>query len=441
MSTDPQQLPVVAVAYSGGRDSTALLHATWRAAQADGGYTVLALHVHHGLNKHADAWLSHAQQQCLRWAAAGAPLRFGSRRIQRRPESGDSIEAWARCERYRALTEMAHRAGADVVLLAHHRQDQAETFLLQALRGAGVAGLAAMPVQAERDGILWCRPWLQHSRETIEDYVRLHGLSYVDDDSNSDRRFARNRLRALVWPALVQAFPQAQESLADAATWAQQALELVQERAENDLALMVVGDGHALVLAPWVALSLARRSNALRAWLLKVSGQPGSSALIQRLLVELPQPGSASWSHADGVLRRYRGRLSWKATTQNATDGWAGQPRAQLRVRRAGVYRLAEWGGQLRVQRVAENGVPMAWLGELALLPRTGGEQFQAGIGRPPRSLKKQFQAAAVPNWERNGPLIYSGGQLIFVPGLGLDARVLALPGQPQAMLFWEPLA
>jgi tRNA(Ile)-lysidine synthase len=439
MSTNPHQLPWVAVAYSGGRDSTALLHATWRSAQAQGACMVLALHVHHGLSKHADAWLAHAEQQCSQWASQGAPLRFDSRRIQVRPQSGDSVEAWARRERYRALAEMAHAAGAHVVLLAHHRQDQAETFLLQALRGAGIAGLAAMPQQAEREGILWCRPWLQHPRETIESYVRLHELSYVDDDSNSDSRFARNRLRAVVWPALIQAFPQAQDSLADAATWAQQALDVAQERAEDDLARVLASD-HALQLAPWFSLPLARRSNALRTWVLKASGQNGSAALIQRLLVELPKPGSASWFHADGVLRRYRGRLSWKATLQNTTDCLAGQPRVQLRVSRAGVYRLTDWGGQLRVQRVAKNGVPMAWLGELALLPRTGGERFQAGIGRPPRSLKKQFQAAAVPDWERNGPLIYSGGQLIFVPGLGLDARVLALPGQAQAMLFWEPL-
>lgn len=438
--TMSRDLPVVAVAYSGGRDSTALLHATWRTVQAQGGGSVLALHVHHGLSAHADEWLSHARHQCAQWLAQGAPLRFEFRRIHRRPESGESIEAWARRERYLALADMARSAGADIVLLAHHLQDQAETFLLQALRGAGVAGLAAMPEQVERGGIVWCRPWLRHSRDAIEDYVRLHGLSYVDDDSNCDSRFARNRLRSMVLPALVQAFPQALQSLADAANWAQQALDVAQEQAENDLRQVLDEQGLSLQLAPWLALPLARRSSALRVWVLKVSGHAGSSALIQRLLVELKKTGSHCWSHANGVLRSYRGQLSWAAANEHRRKPAEEQTCTQLRVRRAGVYRVPGWGGQLRVKRVEHGGVPMAWLGELALRGRTGGERFQAGLGRPPRSLKKQFQAAAVPEWDRQGPLIYSGGQLVFVPGLGLDARVLALPGQAQAMLFWEPL-
>jgi tRNA(Ile)-lysidine synthase len=434
---------LIAVAYSGGRDSTALLHATWRAAQAHGGLHVLALHVHHGLSPHAEAWLTHAQQQCAAWQQLGAPVRLLWRRIETRPKDGESVEAWARQERYRALTQMAHAAGADLVLLAHHQQDQAETFMLQALRGAGVAGLAAMPAQYRRGGILWCRPWLQHPRQTIEGYLRLHGLTYIDDDSNSDSRFARNRLRLEVWPALIQAFPQAQQTLADAANWAAQAHELLQEQAQHDLALVHASET-SLPLTAWLNLSLPRRSNTLRVWVLAASGQAAASSLIQRLLRELADQGTACWPHANGFLRRYRGRLSWQAqapTTHEAVETSSCAPETQLRVDRVGTYRLPGWAGQLRVQPVVHGGVPMAWLGELALRPRTGGEQFQAGLGRPPRSLKKQFQAAAVPQWERHGPLVYSGGQLVFVPGLGLDARVLALPGQAQAMLFWEPLA
>jgi tRNA(Ile)-lysidine synthase len=106
-------------------------------------------------------------------------------------------------------------------------------------------------------------------------------------------------------------------------------------------------------------------------------------------------------------------------------------------VRRSGTYALPGWCGRLRVQRAQHGGVPLAWLAHLELRPRAGGERFQAGLGRPARSLKKQYQAAAVAQWLRDGPLLYSGGQLVFVPGLGIDARVLALPGQAQVSLEW----
>ena len=110
-----------------------------------------------------------------------------------------------------------------------------------------------------------------------------------------------------------------------------------------------------------------------------------------------------------------------------------------LSVLREGIYELPGWSGALHVNAVAATGVPLAWLAHLELRERSGGEQFQAGIGRPPRSLKKQFQDAGVPMWERSGPLVYSGGQLVFVPGLGLDARVIGLPGQPLMALRWAP--
>ncbi|HET7794176.1 MAG TPA: tRNA lysidine(34) synthetase TilS, partial [Rhizobacter sp.] len=189
----------IAVAYSAGRDSTALLHAVVHAA-AQQGAQVAALHVHHGLSPHADDWLAHASAQCERWARQGLPVRLITHRLSGKPTRGESIEAWARQARYRALRQMAIEAGAKLVLLAHHQRDQAETLLLQALRGAGVAGLAGMPRNIEREGITWVRPWLDHPRERIEAYVRHHRLRYIDDDSNADARFARNRLRWQVWP-------------------------------------------------------------------------------------------------------------------------------------------------------------------------------------------------------------------------------------------------
>ena len=151
--------PCVAVAYSGGRDSTALLHAVACAAQAartaegqGDALHVVALHVHHGLSPQADAWLDHARATCEAWAAQGLPVRLLWRRVQVPQGPGLSVEAEARTCRHAALHEMAVQAGADLLLLAHHRRDQAETLLLQALRGAGVAGLSAMPRQDWRAG-------------------------------------------------------------------------------------------------------------------------------------------------------------------------------------------------------------------------------------------------------------------------------------------------
>jgi tRNA(Ile)-lysidine synthase len=185
------------VAVSGGRDSMALLHCTARAAQALG-IEVLALHVHHGLQPAADTWAELVERSCERWT-----LRFMMQRLAGKPARGESVEAWARRGRYLALGAMAREAGAGLVLLAHHRRDQAETFVLQALRGAGPAGLAAMPQHAEREGIVWARPWLNN--DAAIDAMRRHRLRFVEDET-TPTPLARSRLRSQVCrPA--QAFP------------------------------------------------------------------------------------------------------------------------------------------------------------------------------------------------------------------------------------------
>lgn len=426
----------IAVAWSGGRDSTALLHATLLAAEPLS-VEVLALHVHHGLSPNADAWVAHCEQQCRRWARRGLVVRLCVARLEGRPPRGESVEAWARRERYRALRGMALEQGAGTVLLAHHRLDQAETVLLQALRGGGVAGLAGMPRETERDGLRWLRPWLAHGPDEIAAYARRHRLRHIEDESNADPRFARNRLRLLVWPAIVQAFPSAQSTLADTAAWAQEASACLDELARDDLASAASAKG--LSIAAWCALSTARRSNALRHWLRGQLGQPAPASLVTRLMDELGRAKQGRWPVERGQLRVYRGHLSW---IPNASANAPPQrPESTLSLRRAGRHALPGWGGWLVVSRVREGGVPLAWLGHVELRVRSGGEQFQAGIGRPPRSLKKQYQAQGVPAWEREGPLVYSGGQLVFVPGLGLDARVIGLPGQPLVDLRWEPSA
>jgi tRNA(Ile)-lysidine synthase len=427
-----QERPVVAVAYSAGRDSTALLHATARAGLAQG-FDVVALHVHHGLMPQADAWLELAAAQCARWQKAGLPVRLQSTRLTGEPAKGDSIEAWARHERRSALARMAHGAGASAVLLAHHRRDQAETVLLQALRGAGAAGLAAMPRAIERDGIWWLRPWLDQPREAIEAYVRQHKLRHVDDASNADARFARSRLRAKLWPALLESFADAETALVAVARRAQEGQAILAAVAAADLD--AITDGERLNVAAWRQLDDARRANALRAWLHHRLGRGAPESLIERLISELPHATNARWP-ADGTqqLALYRARLSLvdQRAQRQADDGQA------VDLSHPGMHALPRWGGAIEVQRTGSGGVSPDVLRACTLRTRRGGEQFQAQPRSTPRSLKKQYQATGVAAWQRDGPLVYADDRLLFVPGLGIDARWLGAEGRRGLTLRWH---
>lgn len=422
--------PLVAVAVSGGRDSTALLHCTVRQARALG-VDVLALHVHHGLMPQADDWLEQVRQQSRRWGAA-----FDCRRLQGAPGRGDSVEAWARAGRYRALAEMARAHGCSLVLLAHHRRDQAETWLLQALRGAGAAGLASMPMHVERAGIRWARPWLQMDPFAIAAYVRRHRLRHAEDPSNADPAFARSRLRQQVWPVLSAAFPGAEVALAAAASLAQEGLALAREAAEADLSMLL--QGADLQLPPWQALPSARRRNALRAWLAERTGAPPPHSLLDRLLSELPVTAAAAWPAPGGVLRLYRGVLRW--SPEAAVPVAVAPTTTVLDLSRPGSYPLPQWGGRFEVLAATSGGTVAHALRSVHTRARQGGERFSQRPGAPPRSLKKQFQTCAVPAWERRGPLLDSAqGELMFVPGLGLAAAFQAPAGTPQLQLWWRP--
>ena len=426
--------PRVAVAVSGGRDSTALLHCTVRQAQ-ELGIDVLALHVHHGLMPQADVWLAQVQHQARRWGAT-----FVCRRLSGKPARGQSVEAWARVERYRALAEMAAEAHCDVVLLAHHRRDQAETWLLQALRGAGSAGLSAMPTLAQRHGLHWARPWLGQPPEAIAAYVRRHRVKHALDPSNADPRFARSRLRHAVWPVLSAAFADAEQALAAAAERAQEARALAQEAADADLP--AITDGTVLKLAAWQQLPPARRRNALRAWLQVQTCAAPAQTLLSRLMTELPLARQGSWPAPCGVLRQYRGRLTVEPAP--ASFGQAvtiAEPEPRLvDLSQPGQLAMPEWGGHWDVQTASGDGTAPAHLRQVRVHARHGGERFRFEPRALPRSLKKQFQAREVPAWQRQGPLLSTPmGQLIFVPGLGIDAAFRAPAGVPQLCLRWVP--
>jgi len=418
--------PRVAVAASGGRDSTALLHCVVRRS-AVLGIEVVALHVHHGLVPAADAWLQQVRVQCRRWGAA-----FMSRRLDGRPPPGASVEAWARGERYRALAAMAREAGCSLVLLAHHRRDQAETWLLQALRGAGPAGLSSMPRQALRQDLAWARPWLDQPRQAIDAYVRRHRLRFVDDASNADPRFARNRLRRAVWPALLAAFPDAETTLAEAALRAQEGAALGAEVATLDLPLLQQGAG--LRVDVWQALPPARRRNALRAWLAGALAAPVPESLVQRLFNELPLADSGRWPAPAAELRLHRGVL---AAAVPAPPRRHAEP-VTIDLHRPGTWSLPGWQGCFVVRAATEGGALPETLRSLTAREREGGESFRLAPRGRARSLKKQFQARGLAAWDREGPLLYTAaGDLLFVPGLGIDAALIAATGEPQLTLSW----
>lgn len=292
----------MAVAYSGGPDSTALLWVVARQAQRFQGLRVLAFHVHHGLQPEADAWLDQARSVCDRLGVGLFDIRLSGR-----PGQGDSVEAWARRGRYEGLRQLAVAQGASLVLLAQHAEDQAETVLLQALRGGGPAGLAAMPREWSDQGVRFVRPWLDQRRAQLHAVAAHCGLPVVSDPSNADARFARSRLRMSVMPALEGAFPDAVRALGQVARQAAQAEGLAREAAAADLPGCVDAAG-CLCHHAWSALPPARRRNVLRAWLqARLSDVPRS--LLERLSSEWVGQGGV-WPARSALVRSRRGRLT-----------------------------------------------------------------------------------------------------------------------------------
>ena len=262
-----------AVAFSGGADSTALLLAC---AQRWPGQ-VRAVHIHHGLQVAADGFEHHCRSVCER---LGLPLAV--RRVQAGHAPGQSPEDAARRARYAALAEAVHTEWPDVrdVLLAQHADDQVETLLIALSRGAGLPGLASMPVHWQRMGLHWHRPCLAVPGAALRDWLREQGQAWVEDPTNSDEQFIRNRIRARLLPALAEVFPAFRDTLARSAAHAAQAQDVLNEVAEQDLALVGVPPR----IAALQQLSRARQVLVLRHWLRSVHDTIPSAAQLNELL-------------------------------------------------------------------------------------------------------------------------------------------------------------
>jgi tRNA(Ile)-lysidine synthase len=268
----------LAVGYSGGADSTALLVACARRWPGQ----VVAFHVHHGLQAAGDDFEQHCRDTC---AALAVPLYV--QRVDARHVQGESPEAAARQARYMAFETLAKVNKASIAIqsiaIAQHADDQVETLLLALSRGAGLSGLSAMPAHWQRDGLTYCRPLLEVSSAAIRDWLAEQGASFIEDPSNVDESFTRNRIRARLMPGLQACFPQFRETFARSSAHAAQAQALLAEVAAEDL----VRVGLPPVIAALQALSPARQANVLRHWLRSVHQTTPTAAQLEALMHQI----------------------------------------------------------------------------------------------------------------------------------------------------------
>jgi tRNA(Ile)-lysidine synthase len=423
------------IALSGGRDSMALLDLAvrLRAERVRGFTDLVAVHVHHGMQRAADDWVEFCAHVCTTFGVT-----FDVRRVTVRPHARGP-EAAARAARYAALLEAADEHGAHLILTAHHLDDRIETFLIQWLRGAGPEGLAAMPTVRAMQSVRIVRPLLDVPRTEIEHYVSVRGLAHVEDPSNVDVRLLRNSIRRGVVPALEAARPGMRKAAARSIDLVAEAAEVLREYGAADLEACAAGAPDGMLYVDRLAqLTPARQALVLRSWLNDNGLENLSRARLRDLLAQaLTVRGDARVLLKIGPfeVRRHRGLLllreAQRAAGDVATLTWQGEDEIAV----------PAWGGVMRFDTTVEEGFEVEWLSgvPLELRGRGGGERFKPHPTRPSKTLKRLFQDANVPEFERARlPLVWRGEDLIFVAGLGADARLIDTGG-PRVMLTWQP--
>ncbi|MCC7413032.1 MAG: tRNA lysidine(34) synthetase TilS [Gammaproteobacteria bacterium] len=415
------------LACSGGRDSTVLAHLLagerWRLPGP-----LLAVHVDHGLNPQSAQWADACRRACARLGIACEVLR-----VDGRPPAGESVEAWARRARYAAMT--ARMQPGDTLLTAHHRDDQAETLLLALLRGSGPHGLRGMAECRELAPGTLLRPLLGVAGDALERYARLHGLRWIEDDSNTDQRLDRNFLRHGVLPRLAARWPRHGAALARAARWQSEVSAVLDEVAVADLAAVSDAAG-GLRITALVTLTPARRANALRHWIrtagYPVPGHRRLEAIAASLLgTGAGKGGRVVWNGAQ--LHRYRDVLHLLPPL--------GLARPDVRTRWNIAEPLYLPGGVLRARPGTEAGLaPPPASARVEVGFRRGGERLRLPGRDFHAQLKKLFQAAGVPPWQRDRlPLVYVDGELAAVAGHWVAASFAAAPASGALQLEWLP--
>ena len=432
----------LAVALSGGVDSVVLLDLLVPLA-AQMQFSLSAIHVNHGLSPNADKWGSFCRSLCR---SRNIPLKIVRLKINKAP--GASLEAIAREERYRIFKKLK----ADYVVLAQHLDDQAETLLLQLLRGAGVKGLGGMPVvrnpanvgerTAETEffistsGPQILRPMLEVARREIEEYAGEHALQWITDESNDDISFDRNFLRHEIFPLLEKRFPSYRTTFLRASRHMAEASTLLDELAEADRKECIVeGKLHVEDLRQ---LSFPRARNLLRYTLTQQGAILPSTAKLEEILRQLlsSQPDAKlNVVFGNTEVRCFKGLIHVRKLSATPDTQWrrAWQGEKQLVI--------PELGGSLRFARGKGAGISLRKMEEHAVTIRLrqGGERLRPDCNRPRRSLKNLLREASLPPWERGTlPLIFNGEHLVCVPGIGVDCDFQAAAGEPGLLVEWQ---
>ncbi|RDD81853.1 tRNA lysidine(34) synthetase TilS [Dyella tabacisoli] len=409
------------VAYSGGPDSTALLHALAQLPEARA-RGLRALHVDHGLHAESAQWAAHCQSVCHELGVDCDVLR-----VEVDIDSGLGIEGAARHARYTALA--AQLGDGERLLLGHHGDDQVETVLLKLLRGAGPEGLGGMRAcRPLGRGLLW-RPLLALSREQLRGYIDAHALLCIEDPSNTDTRLARNYLRNDILPRLARHWPQATASIQHSARLSRDAADALQTQWLAALETLRDPLTDSLDATGWIALPPGLREPLLDHWL-HARGRPAPTAQ-QRVQIERQLHARAGrmpcicWTGTE--LHIWKGRL-WAHPPQPALDPewespWSGQP-------------LPLPDGSL----LTLTGTVAALPEPLTVRWRRGGEKIKPAGDAHTRKLRDLFQQAAIPPWQRMAyPLIYAGDELIAVANRWLTERGETLFGVAGGRPHWSP--
>ncbi|MHB8472398.1 MAG: tRNA lysidine(34) synthetase TilS [Gammaproteobacteria bacterium] len=417
------------IAYSGGLDSHVLLHAMQHLGTQHPEISLAAVHIHHGLHPQADQWAQHCMTVC---AALSVPCQVV--RVDAQAAIGESPEDAARRARYRALR--AQVQAGDCLLTAHHQDDQAETLLLQLLRGSGPPGLAGMPARmAFGDGQL-ARPLLAVSRAALYDYAQQHGLQWVEDESNAHTGFDRNYLRHEIMPRLRARWPATAAALARSAMHCGSAAELLHSVAQQDLPALHGPTAATLQIERLAALGIARQANALRAWLHDLHLPTPSTEQLRAVQTMLHAAIDASpcvrWPGAE--LRRYRDLLYALAPLPMHDAS------AVLQWDLSAPLQLPRGAGQLHSVCVVGEGLSAALRAQRITIRYRRGGEYCKPVGRGHHhELRKLFQEAGVPPWQRDRiPLVFVDDALAAVIGFWICEPFQAAPHSAGLRVEWR---